>query len=559
MITGAEYILKKISIIGVKYIFGIPGSHIDPLLTASVNTDIEPIINCHELSGGYMADGYGRASNKLGVLVGIGGPGANNMITAVNTALIEKTPLLVITGDVPVCFADVPGFQCANRLGTNDDSIFKIITKYSRRIENIKDLANSLDEAIEIALTPPFGPSHLIVPYNVFKEMTSAVPKSIDYNKLKLWKNDNSEEIAVRIKNLILSDKNLILWIGSSLNKKEQAQQIVDLAEKFLIPVTTTYCAKGVICEDHKLALGNFGYAGSMLAKEIMLSNEPVVIIGFDIEQNERNTLNWNPSLYNGKEIILINYPGSYSNKKYGESVENNPFYILKTLHSSLMNELYDNSFRKLWYGKLLQRIKLKVKNFPVSVGGKIEPGRLIDILEKEMPRDSILFVDSGTHRIFPGFHWKSKSAESFYSAATIAPLGWAIAAGIGCKFIRQEPVVIFSGDGCMQMHGIELKTAVKHNLPLLVIIANNNAFGSIYSRFSKISKESADLALITEIDWLLFTKSFGAEAYDVTTEESLINCIHNFLNYQKLTILNVRIPINPYIFDISLTNSAFN
>ncbi|MFO7621779.1 MAG: thiamine pyrophosphate-binding protein [Bacteroidales bacterium] len=559
MLTGAEYILEKISLIGVKHIFGIPGSHIDPLLIASAHTDVQPVINCHELSSGYMSDGYSRSSNKLGVLFGIGGPGSNNMITAVNTARIEKTPLLVITGDVPVNFSDVPGFQCANKLGTNDDAIFKIITKYSRRVENTEELVSSLEDAINIALSPPCGPSHLIIPFNVFNEMTSAQPNSIDYSSLRYWNNDNSEEIIARIKNLILSDKNLVLWIGNSLNNKEQSRQIFDLAEKFHIPVTTSYCAKGVISEDHILALGVFGYGGSSFAKEILLSNDPRVIIGFDIEQNERNTLNWNPNLYKGKEVILINYPGSYSNEKYGESIENNPLYVLKSLHSSLMNELYDNRLRKLWFGELLQNIKFEEKNIPVSHDGKIEPSRLIQILEKEMPGESILFVDSGTHRLFPGSHWKAKSPGSFYSAATVAPLGWAIAAGIGCKFSREEPVVILSGDGCMQMHGIEIKTAVKYNKPVLIVISNNNAFGSIYRRFSRTSNALADLALITEIDWTLFCKSLGAEAFDVTTEESLIKHIHDFLRDQKLTVLNLRTPVNPYIVDLDVTKAAFN
>lgn len=558
MLTGAEYILKKISLIGVKFIFGIPGKHVDPFLIATENTDILPIITCLELSSGYMADGFSRGSNKIGVLFGIGGPGSNNMVTAVNLARIEKSPLLVITGDAPVSFSDVPGFQCANTLGTNDDAIFKVITKYSRRIENIEELASSLDDAIRIALSPPYGPSHLIVPFNVFIETTTAIPKSVDYYKLKHWKNDNSEEIVTRIKNLILSDKKLVFWFGSSLNKSEQAQQILDLAEKFHIPVTTSYTAKGVIPGDHILSIGNFGYAGSSIAKEIMFSNKPDVIIGFDVEQNERNSLNWNPNLYKNKEIILINYPGRYSNEKYGHTIENNPIYILKSLHTSLMNELYDNSLRKLWYKELLKNIKLTVNNITVSYDDKIEPSRLIEILQKETPKETILFVDAGTHRLFPGFHWKAKSSESFFSADIIAPLGWAIAAGIGCKFYRQEPVVIFSGDGCMQMHGIEIKTAVKYNKPVLIIISNNNAFGSIYSRFSKVSDELAELARITEIDWTLFCKSLGAEAFDVTSEASYIKHIRSFFSDQKLTILNVRTPVKPGIYDVSLTIPAF-
>jgi len=243
-LTSAEYIITKLRLAGVKRIFGIPGRHIDPLYAALIKSDIEPIVNCHELSAGYMADGYSRASNKLGVLIGIGGPGANNMITAVNTARIEKIPMLVITGDAPICLSDIPTFQCANEFGTNDDSIFKIITKFSKRISDIEDLVFSLDEAITISLSPPYGPTHLIVPNNVFTESIVVEAKPVDYNELKYREIGNAEEIITRLKKNILSEKKIIFWIGGILNKKEQAKHIKDLAEKFHIPVATSYHAK---------------------------------------------------------------------------------------------------------------------------------------------------------------------------------------------------------------------------------------------------------------------------------------------------------------------------
>ncbi len=558
MQTGAEYIIKTISLLGVKNIFGIPGAHIDPLLIATVDSDVDAIINCHELSAAYMADGYSRASKKLGVIVAIGGPGANNIVTAVNTARIEKVPILIITGDVPLGFSNVPGFQCGNEMGSNDDDIFKPITKYSKRIGNINELVESLERAINIALTPPFGPTHLIIPYNIFLEKTPAIPKAVDYDKMKYMNWNSSEETIKRIKNLLLSNKKIIFWVGNSLNKKEQAKHILALAERFHIPVATSFSAKGVIAEDHELAIGNFGYAGSGLSKEIFLSDEPDVIIGFDIEQNERNSLNWNTNLYKGKELILVNYPGSYKNNQFGESIEDNPFYILAYLYSCLSKEEYDSTIRKQWFNRVLHKFTVEAPKIPTTKNGIIEPGRLIQIIQKELPNDTILFVDSGNHRMFAGFHWRSPASELYYSASIVAPLGWALAAGIGCKFNRKEAVVVFTGDGCMQMHGIELKTAVKYNIPILVVINNNRAYGSIFNRFSKISDETAKMASITEIDWNMFVKSFGAEVYDITSEDSFIHHIQDFLADQKLTVLNVRTPLAPYIQHLSLAKSAF-
>ena len=558
MLSGADYILEKIKLLGVKYIFGIPGAHIDPFLTAAASSGVEVVINCHELSAGYMADGYSRTSNTIGVVTTLGGPGANNMVTAINTARIEKVPLLVITGDMPTEFADVPGFQCGTELGTNDDAIFKPITKYSKRVKNINELTNSLEEAVDIALSPPFGPVHLIVPYNVFNETTATLPQQVDLDRLKYWQNDNSPDTISRIRDLIISNKKLIFWIGNSLSKSEQAAQLFKLAEKFHIPVATSFSGKGVFPEDHELALGNFGYAASNLANEVLLSDAADVIIGFDIEQNERNSFLWNPKLYDGNEIILINYPGSYSNEKYGKSIAENPLFILKSLSEILANEEYDSSSRRQWFNSSLQSITLKSAKIPELKNGSVEPGRLIQILQKELPKESILFVDSGTHRVFPGLYWKATTAQSFYSSSLVASLGWALAAGIGCKFGRKEPVVIFTGDGCMQMHGIEIKTAVKHKQPVLIILTNNSAFGAIYNRYVKVSESAARMASITEIDWNMFGKSLGAEVFNITNEKDFASHVRSFIANQKITILNVITPVSPYIYDLNLVKSVY-
>jgi len=558
MISGAEYILKKLHLLGVNHIFGIPGAHIDPFLIASASSNVDTIVNCHELSAGYMADGYSRVSGKIGVITGIGGPGSNNMVTAVNTARIEKVPLLAITGDVPVHLSDVPGFQTGNELGSNDDTIFKPITKYSKRVNHIEELGKTLDEALRQALTPPFGPVHLIVPYNVFKDKTNVKPSAIDLDQLKYHESNNSKTTVNRLKKLILSDKKIIFWIGDSLNKIKQSKQILELAEKFHIPVATSFSAKGVISEAHKLAIGNFGYAGSSKSKEIFLSDAPDAIIGFDIEQNERNSLNWNIDLYKGKDLLLINYPGSFAHKKYGESIADNPFYVLQVLHAELIDLPYNKSPRKQYFDKIIGNPHLVPPDIPVTQTGIVEPGRMIQILQQELPRETVLFVDSGTHRVFAGFYWRSPGPESYFSASIVAPLGWALAAAIGGKFAINKPVVVFSGDGCMQMHGIELKTAIKHNRPMLVIINNNKAFGSIYKRFSQISEKAAQMASITEINWNQFCESFGAEVFDVDSEESFKQRIQAFLKHQKLTVLNVNTPVKPYIHDVSLAKSAF-
>ena len=188
------------------------------------------VIACHELSAGYMADGYSRSSNTLGVVFSISSPGSNNLITAVNTARIERIPMLIISGDVPIRFSEVPAFQSGNHLGSNDDELFKVITKYSNRVSSIEVLDTTLERAITEAFTPPFGPTHLIVPYCVLEETINKIPTSINLKALKYQETKNSTDTVSLLQSLIQRNKKLVFWIGDSFNTKEQEEQIFDLA-----------------------------------------------------------------------------------------------------------------------------------------------------------------------------------------------------------------------------------------------------------------------------------------------------------------------------------------
>jgi acetolactate synthase-1/2/3 large subunit len=164
----AEFLIDFLSHRGVKYVFTLPGSHIYPLWMALDHSScITPIVTCHELSAGYMADGYARSSRTLAVVMTIGGPGSNNLIPAVNTARIERVPLLIITGDVPIQLYDKMAFQCSTYLGTNDDALYQVAAKWSRRVSNADQFPDLLHEAVSSALSYPQGPSHLIIPYDI--------------------------------------------------------------------------------------------------------------------------------------------------------------------------------------------------------------------------------------------------------------------------------------------------------------------------------------------------------------------------------------------------------
>ena len=556
-ITGAAYILEILHTLNVKQFFTVPGAHIDPLIEATHASIVKPVVCCHELAAGFMADGYSRVHHRLGVVAVIGGPGANNLISAVNTARIERTPLLIISGDVPVKLSDLPAFQCANDFGSCDDHLFSGITKYSKRVQSINDLPQCLNEAIRSATAKPCGPGHLIIPYNIFKETVDRSLCHFDSPGRDHQNADSEKDTLDRLLSIIAGNDNIVLWAGEALNNQRLAALVTGIAEKFHIPVATTYSAKGVIPENHSLSLGNFGYAGNSKANSILLSNQVDVIVGFDVEQTERNTLNWHADLYANKKILLFNYPSRFKTNPTVETFEGSPGLALERLYQEAEGIIYNPNGRVAWLNQMIKNMP-REKDTAIEYKEKIAPGTLIKILREELPQETLFFVDSGTHRIFAGTDWTAYLPQTFFSASVTAPTGWAIAAGIGGKIDREEPVVILTGDGCMQMHGIEIKTAVKYGIPVIVVLCNNQGMGNIHRRFSVVSDQLAEHVYIREINWNTFAQSLGACAYDVKTEADLRQAIQKSLSDRKAAVINVSVPIDPFIANGHHHKSAF-
>ncbi len=557
IITGAQYVLEEIKKVNAHHLFAVPGAHLDPLIEAASSGNIRLIVCCHEASAGFMADGYARANKTIGIVAAIGGPGADNLVSVVNTARIERSPMLIITGDVPVALQKFPAFQCAGYLGSRNDIIYPAITKYSARISVAEELPAFFKRAIQTAFSPPYGPVHLIIPYDILKEKVDA---SVDFEETPIFETSSDGKMDVLVSylcSLIKSDIKTVLWAGEALNNYRHANMIKEIAEKFNLPVATTYGAKGIISENHPMALGNFGYAGSANANKTLLSGDVDVVICFDVDQNERNTLNWHNDLYTQKRIVLVNFPSPFKPNGTIDTYEYNPGDILECVYKTLEKNTWNGNGRAAWARAITQSSQ-SLEQTRIRRNDVIEPSVMMKILREELPSDTILFVDSGAHRIFAGKDWKAVLPQTFFSASVTAPTGWAIAAGIGAKMDRKEPVVIITGDGCMQMHGIEIKTAVRYGIPVIVVLCNNGGMGNIHRRFSRASEELASHALIDEVDWSAFARSLGAMAVDVIDEPSLPKAIRECLKSKKASLINVRIPIDPHIDNESYCKSSF-
>jgi acetolactate synthase-1/2/3 large subunit len=297
--------------------------------------------------------------------------------------------------------------------------------------------------------------------------------------------------------------------------------------------VATTFAAKGVLPYDHPLCLGMFGYAGTNRAIATLLGGDLDVLVVLGSSMNLRDTLFWSRALAARTQIIQVDIDPTMLGRDYPVpyTIVGDCQQTLKQLcrfADGLLRPLADSApTRRTWTATL----KALPAHFDsanlASTATPIHPARLIAELRKALPRETILFVDSGAHRAFAGHYWESFGPGGVRSATNLGPMGWAIPEAIGGKLARPDaPVVVLTGDGCMRMHGMEIATAARYRVPVLFVVSNNSALGNVYLRARKENAGAAEMTLQPEVDWAAFARVLGAAGARVETPQDLASAL---------------------------------
>ncbi len=455
-----------------------------------------------------------------------------------------------------------PGFQESGKSGSDDLGITINTAKLSRRIDSIEKLPDIMHDALSVAMKQPMGPVHIVIPYNVFQE---SIPEISPKDSLATEKTTADLIQIKEIESLLESSKKVLLYLGESLHNDSCREAISKIAENYRIPFVTTYGSKGIVSEDHNLNFGNAGYAGRNTANQLILSEELEGVIFFGVKLNERNTLNWNPALLNSsRSIIHVDFKSQnriFKALRHIKRIIASPADVLLRIAENIHKPYPAFSTDR---DKWLDKIRQNLTDYPVPGNdgdpGSIEPGWVVAELCKLLPDNTIMIVDSGQHRLFPGFYWRVSDKGSFLTSSIVAPTGWAIGSAIGAKTANMNrPVVVITGDGCMRMHGLEIQTAVKYKLPLVFYVFNNRAMGSVQQRMERNNIVVPGLIDGYENQWNTFAESINAYGSVVSTESELRNeTVLALDRMDRPSILDVSILFPSKLPDSRYSNSAF-
>jgi len=539
-----QAIVKILESQGVDHVFGGTGQVNGNMLLAleEIKQKIKTIVVRNEQAASFMACGYAMFSDKLGVCFATGGPGAFNLFSGLAVAYSDSLPVLAITGYVSAPDRGKGALNESTGLSRTPDSqkMFSATTKKSYIIEDPNQTCDILEEAFNIAFEGRPGPVHVHVP----KDITVAQVKNyrnIAVNiKPVLPDPERLKELANALAQAILDQKQIGLLFGYGVLRSHAAKDLLDFAEKYQIPFMSTMDAKGALPEDHPLSLGVYGTSGDPGALKYFASSRVILALGNSFAQN--STFGFKPNLFAGKTLMHINIDEHEINKVYQAD-----YCLVSDIRpaiSGLDAEL----------GKTISRVKPvhvereKHSDLPITYSGKkIHPAALVKEISENLPANSIILGDAGSHMLWLNSYLKLTRNQRYQNPGSFGPMASHVNGALGVKCANRDKTVICGcGDGAYLMAGFELLTAVENDIPVIWIIFNNGEF-NIIKRLLINNFGSHAYMRFKNPDYVMYARACGAEGYRVEKLDEFEGVFRKALAANRPTIIDVPVESEVY------------
>jgi acetolactate synthase-1/2/3 large subunit len=515
-VRGAELLVECLVREGVEYIFGISGGAVIEICDALYHyrDRIKFILNRHEQGAAHMADGYARASGKVGVCLATSGPGATNLTTGVTTAYMDSVPIIAITGQVPTYNIGRDAFQEADIFGILMPSV-----KHNYMVRDPYDIPRIVKEAFYIASTGRPGPVHIDIPRDISRS-------PVDLDKVEFPEEVNIRGYKPTIRGhplmvrqaaeLIMQAKKPILYIGGGVIKSGASEEVRELAERCQIPVTYTLMAKGAFPDNHPLCTGMPGMHGTVAANFALNFSDLVICVGARFD--DRVTGDLKEFAKHAKKIHIDIDPAEIGkNVKPDVPIVGDAKTVLRQLLELLPPKRHDEWLRQIEEWK---------REFPLVYdrNGKLKPQYVIETLAKVTGGNATIVTDVGQHQMWSALFYPCHRPRQFISSGGLGTMGFGLPASLGAKLARPDDLVVaIVGDGGFQMTMYELATAVVYNIPVKVVIINNFFLGMVKqwqdlffgSRYSGVE-------LTGNPDFVKIAEAFGAVGFRVTEEDDV-------------------------------------
>ncbi len=549
--TGSQILLECLKREGVKVIFGYPGGAILPLVEELGNWDFNFVLVRHEQAAVHAADGYARASGKVGVCLVTSGPGATNTVTGIATAYMDSIPLVVFTGQVPVHLIGNDAFQEADIVG-----ITRPCTKHNYLVTDVRDLARIVREAFYIASSGRPGPVLVDLPKNILTSTTEFhYPEKVEIRGYKPTLDGHLPQIR-RAASLILKAKRPVIYAGGGVISSGASEELRQLAELLRIPVTTTLMGLGGFPGTHPLFLGMLGMHGTYWAN--MAVSECDLLLAVGARFDDRVTGKVEEFSPRSKKIHIDIDPTSImKNVRVDIPIVGDCKRVLRRLLQVLEESDvdFDEYHKRLepWHG-VIDEWRRRHNLTHENKGNRIKPQFVIQKLYELTKGQAIITTEVGQNQMWAAQYYKFDLPRTFLTSGGLGTMGYGFPAAIGAQVAFPDRLVIdIAGDGSIQMNIQELATAVQHNLPVKVAILNNGYLGMVRQWQELFHGKKYILTRLGEWnpDFVRLAEAYGAVGLRATRAEEVEAVIREALAVPKPVLMDFWIDEEENVYPI--------
>ena len=544
--TGSEIVIECLKELGVDTVFGYPGGAIlnvyDELYKHQ--NEIKHILTSHEQGAAHAADGYARATGKVGVCLATSGPGATNLVTGIATAYMDSIPIVAITCNVGVSLLGKDSFQEIDITG-----ITLPITKHNFIVKDVNNLAATIRKAFAIAKKGRPGPVLIDIPKDVtankaeyVKEKPVAVEPSQNICETQL-------DTAVE---MIKEAKKPYIFVGGGAILSGASEELYTFAKKVDAPVTDSLMGKGAFPGTDPLYTGMLGMHGTKTSNYGVSECDLLIVIGARF--SDRVTGNAQKFAQNAK-IIQIDVDVAEMNKNVmiSAGVVGDIKVVLDRL-----NERLEQQDHAEWVTKI-QEYKEK---YPLVYHKDVLSGPfVVEEIYRQTKGEAIISTEVGQHQMWAAQFYKYTKPRTFLTSGGLGTMGYGLGAALGAKSGRKDKVVVnIAGDGCFRMNMNEIATAVRHNIPVIQVVINNHVLGMVRQWQNLFYGQRYSATVLNDaVDFVKLAEAMGAEGIRATTQEEFKSAFEKAMNLGRPVVIDCQIDSDDKVWPMVAPGAAIS
>jgi acetolactate synthase-1/2/3 large subunit len=549
MKTGAKILVESLQREGTEIIFGYPGGVVLPIYDELYDSSLRHILVRHEQAAAHAADGYARASGRVGVCLATSGPGACNLVTGIATAYMDSVPIVALTGQVPTNLLGNDAFQESDITG-----ITMPITKHNYLVKDTADLGRVIKEAFYIAGTGRPGPVLIDIPKDVSTKSIKdpIIPENVNLRGYNPTYRGHKRQIEKALQ-MIAAAERPVIYAGGGVISSNASAELVDLATQLGIPITTTLMGIGCIPGDHPLNLGMRGMHGTEYANFAITECDVLIAIG--VRFDDRVTGKTDTFAAHAKIVHIDIDPAEIGkNKRIDVPIVGDVKAVLQDM-LALMKKA---GVRDAW----LKKIKHWRQHHPLKCpqDGRLHPQFIIRQMSELLKGDAIIVSEVGQNQMWTAQHYCFKSPRTWITSGGLGTMGYGFPAAMGAHFARPDlPVFDVAGDGSIQMNIQEMSTVSHNNIPVKIAILNNMFLGMVRQWQELFYDRRYSYTELPAVEFVKIANAYGIDGVKVESSDEVMPALKAALDCDGPFVMDFRIEREENVFPMVPAGAAIN